>query len=173
MQRAPQYVHDESEIPDLNPAELNSFKYEWIEGKAVEIPSVGACYPTSEQKIFAEMLSYDLNETFDHDGSWRIVWRDPVKSKWDPVSRMFRPYLPTVLEVQYLDADGDVKISMDADQKFEVLLRWGFDVIKENLMSAFRHYQERNKALDVDNLPTYSPARGQKPTNALEQFAQD
>lgn len=171
MEQSPPLFFEDSAIAPLDPKLLNSVKYEWVEGRPITTPSTGKCFPTEEQHIFARMLLADLMEDFHHDGSWRIVWRDPVRSKWEAVSRMYRAYLPTTIEMQYLDKDGDVQFVVASDDSLDSLLNMGFYDIKENLMQAFAHWQGMRKALDLANAPTISLAKGEKPSNPAEQFA--
>lgn len=165
--------NEESEIKDFDPKELNSVKWEFFEGKVVKLPSVGKCYPCEDQDIFAETLCWDLNEKMSFNGRWRVVWRNPVKSKWDKATRMFRAYYPTMLEIHWLDADGDIHINSKSEVSFDNMLAWGIEAIMQHAAKAHELWQERQKLLEVDGLPQFSWAKGQRPTDMVQQFAVD
>lgn len=86
---------------------LNAVKYEMVEGEIIKT-KVGKCFPTDTQEVLAESLLQLLMAQIAHDGSWRMVWRDPVKTTWDKFTGLFRPWKPTVLQCQFLDEDGDI-----------------------------------------------------------------
>lgn len=163
-----------SKLQPLNAGELNACKFDWYEGKAVFFPCIsGKCYPTEEQKHFSEFLCYELNEQIPHDGRWRVVMRSPVKHKWDDVSRAFRAYMPTVIEMQYLDADGDPQFVTSLEEKLSKILDWGFITLLELAEAGYTEYKAMMQAMNISPEQTIKAAQGQKATNELEQYAID
>lgn len=174
MQTMPKELfNEESEIADLPKDALNSVKWEFVDGRVIKIPSAGKCFPTEDQDIFAETLCWDLNEQVNFGGRWRVVWRNPTKSRWDSITRMFRAYYPTMLEIQWLDADGDIHICSKSEATLDNMLVWGIEAIVEHAAKAHELWEERNKLLEVSSLPQFSWAKGERPTSMAEQFAAD
>lgn len=161
-----------SQLPDPTPAQLNSVKWEWVDGKAIYFACTdGKCFPTDEQQNFGEMFCYDLNEQFHFDGRWRVVWRDPVKSMWDKIARRYVAYYPTLLEFQWLDADGDPIFVVESDKSFDKILdeyesgemfHRAEVAHKTSMEMLHRHFQ-------VDASMQYRPSKGEKAKDITQQ----
>mgnify|MGYP000996534875 CR=1 FL=1 len=128
---------------------INAKKYELLEGEVVSI-ALGKCYPTAVQDVCAESLCRILNAQIAHDGSWRVVWRDPVARRYDPSSMLFRTHLPTVLQCQYLDQDGDVWCCVNIDDDVADIIEAGVSTWVEKCEEAYQWVRHlRNDVVDL------------------------
>jgi hypothetical protein len=141
---------DETRLPELNQGELNASKWEWVDGNAIYYPCIsGKCFPTDEQKLYGEILIEMLHEHINHDGKWRIVYRDPAKSNWDTITKTFRAYMPTVIEMQFLDLGNIPQFVVSAERRLDELLDWGFDNMVDLCEAAFTEHGALMKVIDI------------------------
>lgn len=174
MQATIEDPEQENNLAELNPGNLNAAKFEWVDGKPEFFPCFdGKCYPTEEQKLYAEELMWQLNEQIAHNGKWRAVLRSPLKSQWDEISRTFRAYMPTIIELQFLDIDDDPQFVVALEKKLDKLLDWGFEAAVELCEAAHSEYSAMMIAMDIKPEQTVRAAKGEAVTNEAEQYAID
>lgn len=161
-------------LPELNVGDLNACKYEVIDGNPVFFPCLsGKCFPLDQQKWYCEFLCMSLNEHLHFDGSWRVVLRDPVRQKYDPDAGLFRVYVPTKIECQFLDGDGDVQFVVAMEHRIESLIKWGLNHTIDMCAAAYKRWRDMMSAVDVREDQMIKAAKGQKSSDPQLQSVQD
>lgn len=139
--------------------------YDLVEGEILSLP-VGRCYPTPVQVVTAESLLRLLNAQIAHDGRWRVIWREPVKNKYDKSAGIFRPAYPTILQCQFLDKDGDVWCCVNIEEDVYEIIDAGISSYVEQCEEAycFMHNMLFN-VMDIRvGVDTKNVAKGEKLT---------
>ena len=152
---------------DINPNLVNAVKYEWIEGE-VRKNSAGRCYPLPEQEIYAQTLCKFINDEMKlvKGSSWRIVLTNPHKKFYNKMTGLYHPAVPSMLECQYLDKDGDVQFVVELEENiWDLLDNFSFTDICELCEGAYKEWYDLQKVLEVRPDQTYSPARGEQSIN--------
>lgn len=150
---------------------LQAVKYEFIEGEVVKT-KVGKCYPLVEQDMYADQLVRFLNKEIAFDkGRWRCVWTQPRRSYWNRISGLFHAWVPTLLECQYVDKDGDIPCLVDMEENiWDLLEHFSFTHIAELCNQAYETYRDVEKVVDVKEAQKYSPVHGQLERNPHEKI---
>lgn len=146
---------------------LHAVKYEFSDDGEIIETRVGRCYPTEVQKMVAESLLKLLMAQIAHDGSWRLVWTEPsIKPAWDASMGIFRPRLPTVLQCQYLDRDGDVWTVVNIEEETHNIIEAGLSCWVEKCEEAYQWvWNFRSKVMDIrQGKDTICRAKGEAPT---------
>lgn len=138
--------------------------YEYKEGTFVR-SKIGKIYPLPEQEVFAEELLRYLTAKISLDGGWRVVWKEPKKSYWDKMGGLFRAYVPTVVEMEFLDKDGDVVCSIFSEDKVWDMLELGMTNYANQAYNAVMAAREFLKTADIRPEQTYKRALGEKPSD--------
>lgn len=168
---------DPSEIeklPELKQGDTNAVKYEFVDGVVHLFPCLkGKCFPTEQQKIFAEFVCLELNQQLHHDGSWRVVLSEPVRSSYDHMTGLYRSYVPTKLECQFLDAEGDPQFVVGFEQNIKFLIEWGLHIVLQHCECGYNEWESMMEAISINEAQKYRPHLGEKPTSVEEQYAVD
>lgn len=163
----PEMVIDKVEYEEAV-ANIQAVKWEMIDGEVVEIPAVGKCYPLHEQRVYAEQLCkfLNLNIAFEKGSRWRVVWTQPRRSYWNKLSGLFHPWVPELMECQYVDRDGDVQCVVDFEENvWDLLDNFSFTDVADLCNSAFEALMDIERDVGVRTDQKYSPSHGQKEVN--------
>ena len=149
----------------------HAVKYELHEGEVHQF-TMGRCYPTEVQSMLAGSLVRLLNAQIAHDGSWRCVWCEPSKnSTYDTSTGLFRNRMPTVLQCQYLDRDGDIWTAVNIEEAVHDIIDIGVHHWIQQCEEAYQFVRHLHKdVLDLREKDTYSPARGDAPTPSQDGY---
>jgi hypothetical protein len=152
---------------DINPEIINAVKYEWIEGE-VRKTATGRCYPLVEQDIYANTLCKFINDEMKlvKGSSWRIVLTNPYKSFYNRMTGMYQAAVPSMLECQYVDKDGDVPFVVELEENvWDLLDNFSFTDVCALCEGAYKEWFDLMKVVDVRESQTYSPSRGEQSVN--------
>lgn len=164
-----------NQLPELNPGDVNACKFEWINDAPMFFPCPqGKCFPLDQQKIYAEFLLTELMTHLHHDHKWRVVLADPVKQKYDRDSGLFRSYVPTKIECQFVDHDEDAQFVVTLEQSIDkIITEWGLNPVLDQCERAYEMWADMMKVVDVREDQMYRAAKGETPDNVAEQWAVD
>lgn len=124
---------------------------------------VGTIHPLPEQKVIAEELCRLLNVHIGHDGYWRCVWVKPATQR-DTFSGLYRNHVPTVMECQWCDADGDVQFVVEIEEKPWAMLDIGVSHWVENCEEAYSRWKSMIGGLELNiETQTHKAAQGEAP----------
>jgi hypothetical protein len=119
--------------------------------------SVGLCYPTPQQSLYAKDLLVALNKHVDFDGSWIVAWTDPVPTVID--NGMAVVHVPERLIWLYKDKDCDTPFLVDTEEPMWRLLN---EPIEDKVQAAALAHQEyRSIIADVGIRPDQMRRRAQ------------
>lgn len=143
-------------------------KYEWKDGDIIH-SQVGKVNPLPEQEVLAEEFCKLLNWKIAHDGSWRVIWESPDKEYRDPIAHVWKPYVPQILQAQWLDKDGDVHVVNEYDDNVFVLLECGVSWMVEGCEEAWHKAMAMIiKPLMIDEKQTFKKAMGEAPITGIQ-----
>lgn len=114
------------ERPDIP---FNSVKYELVDGDVVRFVA-GKCVPWPIQELAAQRALEILNKDLSHGGRWRVVWCETVKSKYDKDVKLFFQFVPTIMEIHWLDKDGDPQFKVECEEDGAYIEQYINDYIK-------------------------------------------
>lgn len=144
---------------------LNAVKWEMIEGEIVRT-KCGKIFPLPEQDVIGEAACAQLNRSIPHTGSWRVVWCQPIETKYDRESHLYKRWVPTVLEFQWLDKDGDPIFKVDTEDEPSVILDIGLSHYLDQCEEAYQKvYEFRHKIVNIDPEQTFKQSQGQAPVS--------
>lgn len=123
---------------------------------------VGICNPLPEQDSFAKDFCNMLNWQIAFDGVWRIVLCHTQKEFYDPLSKLFKRYVPQVIEAQWLDSDGDVHVVVEMDDDIWTVLNTGVTAWVSQCEQAYQQYKAFYKEIAIRPDQTFKKALGEK-----------
>jgi hypothetical protein len=149
---------------------LYAKKFFMVDGD-VKSEVIGICNPIPEQWVMAEevlRLLHSRRKEWD-GGTFRVVLHRVKPEVRDPVNGIWNRYVPTLMEVQFLDRDGDIQFLIEyPDDPVTIMDNIGCSRIGDEAEEAYNHWKKFHGTVDIKPEQTYKAAQGEKPITGID-----
>jgi len=155
---------------ELRQAALSAcaIKFFLVEG-ALQYERKGKCNPLPEQQVLAEMFLLCVERRRAWPGSFRVVLHKVKEEFRDPISHLWKRYVPTLLEIQYLDQDGDVQFVTEyPDGILTIIEEIGVSRMADEAEEAYDRWKKFIDPIGIKPEQTYKRAAGEKSITGIE-----
>lgn len=145
-------------------------KYFLVDGE-LKSQVKGICNHLPEQEVLAEELLKLLHRrrTTWQGGSFRVVLAKVEKDYRDKFDAVWKRYVPTCFELQFLDKDGDVQFVIEyPEDTFTIIEQIGVSRMGDEAEEAFDRWKSIYGALEINPTQTYKAAMGEKPITGID-----
>lgn len=116
-----------------------------MQGEELNSKTYGKIFPTEEQDLFVRVMLCDLNSRLHHNGQWTAGVTGAVKSKWDAFSKLFRPWMPTIIRFIWWDEFNKLAFTVEIVDPIDVILdvseNDGFRVYLDQCEQAYNEWK--------------------------------
>lgn len=151
---------------------FDAVKFEPNEHGDIVQTVAGRCFLLPEHKVLGGDRTFSLtallNRSIAHGGKWRVMFCNPQKSYWHKHTRLFMRHIPTMMEMHWLDADGDVKVVVECEDDPWTIVDQGISFYRDACEEAWHEMKDILSKVDIQEYQTFKQAKGQKTHGAYE-----
>ena len=152
----------------LEDGDLETIKYEVIEGRLRKTVAAFFIKPIPEQEAFCESLVRLLDAKYPHGGLWKVYLAEPADF-WDKESWLMRKNVPTLIYIVFTDKDGNPQFRVNIEDPFWEVWKKDLSHWAEACDTAHTKYLEWMQAVDIKDWQKKNVAKGESLTNPSAQ----